>query len=127
MGKATAQWTLSIAAVAGVLNWVAGFGWHALTPAEAGWIITVISAVAACVASLKTRPIAPQVWTYAITAVAGLGGAYGLHFNQGSVAAFSTAFLAVLALLTHGQVSPASKVIGGEVASSRLASGGVVK
>lgn len=115
--KIKAQWTLGIAAVAGVLNWVAGFGWHALTPIEAGWWITGISAVAAVVAGLKTRPIAPQVWTYAVTALAGLAGAYGLHFNQGSVAEFSTALLAVLALLTHGQVSPAADVKSGRVAS----------
>ena len=108
--KIKAQWTLGTAAVAGVLNWVAGFGWHALTPIEAGWWVTAISAVAAVVAGLKTRPIAPQVWTYAVTSLAALAGAYGLHFSQGNVASFSTALLAVLALLTHGQVSPAADV-----------------
>jgi hypothetical protein len=122
MKNVKAQWTLSIAAVAGVLDWVAGFGWHALTPAEAGWWVTAVSAVAGVVASLKTRPIAPQVWTYAVTALAGLGTAYGLHFNQGSVGAFSTALLAVLALLTHGQVSPAS-----DTPVSSLARGGEVR
>jgi len=117
-----AQWTLGIAAVAAVLNWVAGFGWHALTPVEAGWWVAVISAVAAVVAAWKTRPIAPQVWTYAVTAVAALAGAYGLHFSQGNVAAFSTALLALLALATHGQVSPAADVRPAHVANgaSRL-------
>jgi hypothetical protein len=119
MGKVTAQWTLALAALAGVLDWVAGFGWHALTPAEAAWWITAINAVAAIIAAWKTRPIAPQVWTYGVTAVAALLGAYGLHLNQGSVSAFSTALLAVLALLTHGQVSPAADIKSGAVVHGR--------
>ena len=105
-----AQWTLGIAAVAGVLDWVAGFGWKALTPAESAAMITVVSALAAVAAARKTRPVAPQVWTYAVTAVAALINAYGGHLSQGSVSRFSIALLAVLALLTHGQVSPAADV-----------------
>jgi hypothetical protein len=119
MGKVTAQWTLALAAAAGVLNWVAGFGWHALTPVEAAWWITAINAVAAVIAGLKTRPIAPQVWTYAVTSLAALAGAYGLHFSQGNVSAFSTALLAILALLTHGQVSPAADIKSGAVVNGR--------
>jgi len=119
MGKLTAQWTLGLAALAGVLDWVAGFGWHSLTPAEAAWWVAAVNAVALVIASWKTRPIAPQVWTYAVSALAALAGAYGLHLSQGNVSAFSTALLAVLALFTHGQVSPAADIHSGAVVNGR--------
>jgi uncharacterized membrane protein len=105
-----AQWTLGIATVAAVLNWVAGFGWSALNGDQAALWIVAINAVALVVAALKTRPIAPQVWTYAITSAAALLGAYGLHLSQNFTSGLSLVILSILALLTHGQVSPASEV-----------------
>ena len=106
-----AQWTLVVAFVAAVLNWAAGFGWSALTPAEAGWVITAINAVALAVAAWKTRPIPPSAFTYAITSLAGLLGAYGLHLSQQSVSGFSLLVLAFLSLITNGQVSPSADTV----------------
>lgn len=105
-----AQWTLGVAAVAAVLNWLAGFGLGFLTPGEAAIWITVVNAVALLVVALKTRPVAPQVWTYVITSGAALISAYGGHLDQHAVSSFSLAFLAVLAFIGHGFVSPKSDV-----------------
>src|SRR3954466_13111159 len=103
-----AEWTLVIAVIAGGLDWVAGFGWHALSPGQAAVWITVVNAVAGAVAAWKTRPITPQAFTYLIASLAALGAAYGLHVSQPHVASLSTFVLAVLALVTRGQVSPVS-------------------
>lgn len=108
MGKVTPQWTLGVAVVAAVLNMVAGFGWKGLTPLESAAIITLINAVALAVASIKTRPIAPSVWTYLVTSAVAVVVAWGGHVSQGVTSELSTLVLAVLALLTHGQVSPTS-------------------
>jgi hypothetical protein len=110
------EWSLIIAAVTAVLNWLVGFGWSSLTADQASWIVAAISAVAGIVVALKTRPIAPGAFTYAIGVGASLLGAYGLHLSQGSVATFSTAFVAVLAMLMRGQVAPAADVKKGIVA-----------
>lgn len=100
------SWALVMAAIAAVLNWLVGFNWPALTATQAGWIVAAISAAAAVVVALKTRPIAPTVFTGLISALAGLLAAYGLHFSQQSVATFSTMVLAILSLVLHGQISP---------------------
>lgn len=100
------EWTLVFAAIAGFLNWLVGFKLDWLSPGQAAAWIAAISAVAAVVAAWKTRPVPPQVFTYAVTALAALGTAYGMHWSQEQVASFSTFVLAVMALLTRGQVSP---------------------
>ena len=100
------EWALVTAVIAAVLNWFVGFGWSSLNAEQASWIMAVVAAVAGSVTAIVTRPVAPSAFTYLITAVVGLVGAYGLHLSQGSVAAFSTVVLAVLALLTRAQVSP---------------------
>jgi hypothetical protein len=105
------EWTLAAAVIAAGLNWLVGFQFSALTTEQAAWIMVAVNAVAALVVALRTRPIAPQAFTYAITSLAGLLAAYGLHFSQGSVATFSALVLAVLALITRGQVSPVSDAL----------------
>lgn len=100
------SWALVLAAITAVLNWLVGFQWTALNATQASWIIAGISAVAGIVVAWRTRPISPGVFTFAISAFVGLLGAYGLHFSQQGVATFTTALLAVLAVVTHGVISP---------------------
>jgi hypothetical protein len=109
-GTGKREWTLWIAALAGVLNWLVGFKLDFLTAEQAALWIVAINAVAAVLAALKTRPIAPQAFTYAIATAASLLSAYGLSMNQEHVSTFSTAVLGVLALLTRGQVKPVEDV-----------------
>ena len=115
--KSKAEWSLTIGAITAVLDWLVGFGWSALTAEQASWIVAGISAVAGVVAALKTRPVTPGAFTYAIGVGASLLGAYGLHLNQGMVATFSSAFVAVLALVMRGHVAPVADVRAGRVAS----------
>lgn len=110
------EWSLAIGALTAVLNVIVGFGWKALDADQASWIIAAVGAVAGVVAALKTRPISPAVFTYAISVGASLLGAYGLHLSQSGVATFSTAFVAVLAFLMRGQVAPVADVKAGVVA-----------
>lgn len=115
--KRSAEWTLGIGAVAALLNWLAGYGWHALTPAQAAAWIVLINALAGVVAAWKTRPIGPQVFTYAISSAAALAVAYGAHVDSTHVALFTDFVLAVLALVTRMQVSPKATLEGQTVVS----------
>jgi hypothetical protein len=100
------EWTLITAFIAAGLNWLVGFGLHNLSATQAAWINAAIAAVAGVVVALQTRPIAPQAFTYLITVLAGLTGAYGFHLSATAVANVSALVLAGLALITRGQVSP---------------------
>lgn len=109
------QWTLGIAVVAGALNLIAGLGLKGLTPLEASAVIALINAVALAVAAWKTRPLAPSVYTYVVTAAAAVLSAWGFHVSQGTVSAVSVFLLSVLAFITHGNVSPKSGVVDPEL------------
>lgn len=78
-----------------------------LTADQAGAWTAVISGVFAAVTAAVTRPIAPAAFTGLVTVTADLLGAYHYQVSAGTVAAVNTAVLAVLTLLTRGQVSPA--------------------
>jgi hypothetical protein len=104
------EWSLVLAAIAGVINWLVTFKLDFLTPGQAALWILVINAVAGAVAAWRTRPVSPQVWTYLISTVAALLGAYGLHLAQDQVGTFSQMVLAVLALITRDQVTPVENV-----------------
>jgi uncharacterized membrane protein len=111
------EWALAVGAITAILDWIVGFGWSALTADQAALIVTAITAVAGVVAALKTRPIAPGAFTYAISAGAALLGGYGLHLSQQNVATFSAAFVAILAFVMRGHVAPAADVRKGVVAN----------
>jgi len=100
------EFTLWFAVIAGALNFVVTFNLTFLSAEQAALIVTFISAVIGAVAAWRTRPIAPQVFTYAVSAAAALAGAYGLHWEQAQVGGFNLLLLSVLALATRHQVSP---------------------
>jgi hypothetical protein len=77
-----------------------------LSSEQAGAIVAVISALSAAATAAVTRPIAPAAFTGVVSAVAALLSAYGLHLSPGTIGAANGLVLAVLALLTRGQVSP---------------------
>lgn len=97
---------LVIAVIAAALNWAVGFGFGGLTADRVALINVVVNAVAGCVAAWATKPIAPQAFTYAVTAIFGLLASYGLDFTSAQVASTQLFVLAVLTLITRGQVSP---------------------
>jgi len=98
--------TLYIGALAALLNWLVGFQFDGLSAEQASWWMVVINAVLGVWAAIKTRPIAPQAFTYLITSAAGLGAAYGLDYSQEQLGQFNALVMAVLMFLTRGQVSP---------------------
>jgi len=97
---------LIIAVVAATLNWAVGFGFGGLTADKVSLINVVVNALAGCLAAWATRPIAPQAFTYAVTAIFGLISAYGLDFSSQQVSTTQMFVLALLTLITRGQVSP---------------------
>jgi hypothetical protein len=123
------EWTLWTAAIAGLLQFFVGFGWDSLSAGQAAWINTAIGAVAGIVVAVKTRPVAPQAFTYALTSLAGLLAAYGMDLSQTMVTDANLLVLAFLALLTRAQVSPTSDapltgVLGDPVVTATSGSAG---
>lgn len=116
MRRSTSEWSLAVGAITAILDWLVGFGWSALSADQAALIVGAITALAGVVVALKTRPVAPGAFTYAISALAALLGGYGLHLSQQHVATFSAAFVAVLALVMRGHVAPVADVKSGAVA-----------
>lgn len=100
------EFTLWFAVITAALNLLVTFKLDYLSPEQAADIIALISAVFGVVAAWRTRPIAPQVFTYALSAAIALLGAYGLHFTQEQVGQWNFLVLAVVALITRNQVSP---------------------
>jgi hypothetical protein len=83
-----------------------------LTGEQAGAIVAVISAAFAAATAFVTRPVAPAAFTGLVTAAAALLAAYGLNVAPETIGAINFFVLAVLGLLTRGQVSPAAAPAG---------------
>lgn len=96
---------LIIGAISAALSLVVTLG-LGLTTDQAGAWVAVISGVFAVVTAVMTRPIAPAAFTGLVTVAAALLSAYHFNANPGTVAAINVVVLAVLSLLTRGQVSP---------------------
>ena len=105
--------TLWLQAISAALAFFVTFGWDGLSATSAGAITAVIAAALGVVNAWATRPIAPAVWTTVITTGAALLSTYGLDFSQERVGQFQLAVIAVMALLTRVQVTPAVKVSDG--------------
>jgi hypothetical protein len=99
---------LIIATVSAALSLLVSFGFDGLSAEQAATIVAVISAVFAAATAAITRPIAPSAFTGLVAAAVALLAAYGLDVSQETVGALNAVVLAVLGLLTRGQVSPAA-------------------
>lgn len=110
--------TLVIGVVAAILSLIVSFGFDWMTAEQAALIIAALNGVLGVVNAVKVRPVAPAAFTYAVGAVAALLAAYGLNVGQETVGAINGLVLAVLMLLTRGQVTPAKdpRPIDGAVA-----------
>lgn len=96
---------LIIGAISAALSLVVTLGLGLSTDQAGAWV-AVISGVFAVVTAVMTRPIAPAAFTGLVTVAAALLSAYHFNANPGTVAAINVVVLAVLSLLTRGQVSP---------------------
>lgn len=96
---------LIVGAVSAALSLVVTLG-VGLTANQAGAWTAVITAAFGVVTAVLTRPVAPAAFTALVTVTADLLGAYHFDVSAGTVAAVNGTVLAVLTLLTRGQVSP---------------------
>ncbi|MEU5772745.1 hypothetical protein ABZ819_05490 [Streptomyces venezuelae] len=99
---------LIIATISAGLSLLVSFGFDGLSAEQAAAIVAVISAVFAAATAAITRPIAPSAFTGLVAAAIALLAAYGLDVSAETVGALNATLLAVLGLLTRGQVSPAA-------------------
>jgi hypothetical protein len=107
LGREPALWIGFVAAVLGVL---VTFNIDGLSPEQAALWVAVLHAAAGVVTAILTRPIAPGAFTAAVTALAALALGYGLQVTPELVGLLNGAMLALLALVTRGEVSPAAAV-----------------
>lgn len=98
--------TLWFAIVAGVINLITTYKLDFLSPEQAALWITFFSAIFGAGAAWRTRPIAPQVFTYLVSSVVALVAAYGANSTQEQIGQWNILALAIAALITRNQVSP---------------------
>lgn len=98
---------LLLNAAAALLGLVVTFGLDWLSAEQAALIVAALNALFGAATAALTRPIAPAAFTLLVSSLAALGAAYGLEYSQENVGALNVLVLAVLALLTRAQVSPA--------------------
>ncbi len=96
---------LFIGAISAALSLAVTLG-VGLTANQAGGWTAVISGASAAVTAVATRPIAPAAFTGLVTVSADLLSAYHYDLSASTVAAVNGTVIAVLTLLTRGQVSP---------------------
>jgi hypothetical protein len=106
-GREPALWIATIAALLGI---GVTLGLDGLSAEQAAAIVALLSALAAIWTAWLVRPVAPALFTGAVTAAAVLLAAYGLEVSQQTVGAVNLAVIALLTFLTRGQVSPAHDV-----------------
>lgn len=104
------QPALVIAIVTSAILLLGTFGFHWLTGEQAGLWVAVISAAAAALTALVTRPIAPSAFMGLVGALVAVATAYGLSLSPETVAAINSFVISVLAFLVYGQVSPIETV-----------------
>lgn len=97
---------LIIGVISGALSLLVALNFHGLTADQATLIVAAITAVSGAITAAVTRPIAPAAFTLVVTAGADLLAGFHFDLSAGTVAAINGTLLAVLVLLSRGQVSP---------------------
>lgn len=82
-----------------------------LTTDQAGALVAVVGGVFAAITAVATRPIAPAAFTGLVVVAAALLSSFHFNVAPATVGAINTVVVAVLVLLTRGQVSPATPAL----------------
>jgi hypothetical protein len=98
--------TLVIQTISAGMAILVAFGMPGLSAGQAALIVAVLNGALGAANALMVRPLAPAAFTGLVAACAALLGAYGFGVPQEAVGAISAGVIAVLVLLTRGQVSP---------------------
>lgn len=99
-----------IATVGAFLTFAAAVG---IPGVSAGAAAAITSLIAAGVIAATTRPVAPALFTGVVTAGVAVLTEYGMRVSDDVTGAASGLVLALFALLTRAQVSPAQDVAPG--------------
>jgi hypothetical protein len=86
-----------------------------LTAEQTGAITTITTAVLAAVVALRTRPVVVSTVTGAVGTALAAVAAFGLDLSADKIGATVMALSIGLALLLRQNVTPAAKVVPGEV------------
>lgn len=97
-------------ALSAALGLVVSLGVTPLSATMSGGIVALVTAALGAVAAWRTRPITPQVFTTVVAAGADVAATFGFHASQGLIGGINGAVLALLTLLTRGQVTPTAKL-----------------
>lgn len=103
--------TLWIAVISSLVVLVGTFGLDLLNGQQAALIVVAINAIAGAINAWTVRPIAPAAFTYAVGSILAVAAAYGLNLPIETVASINVTVVAILGLLTRGQVSPQDTAI----------------
>lgn len=106
-GREPALW---IGTMSSVLSLGTAVGFPGLSQGQVAAIVAALNAVSLVVMAWAVRPIGPAIFTNVIAALAAVGTAYGLDVPSEVVGGVNFVVLAVLSLLTRGQVSPTGAV-----------------
>lgn len=98
--------TLYIAVLSQAIVLAGTFGLHLLSGTQAALIVVAINGVFAAINAWAVRPISPVAFTYAVGSIVAVLGAYGLNLPIETVAGLNALTIAILALLSRGQVAP---------------------
>lgn len=121
-GREPALW---LAAIQAVMTIFVGFGADGLNAHQAGLWVALVNVLMGLATAWQVRPIAPVIFTAIFSALAALGGAYGLDFSQEMVASVNVAIVAVVTLLARGQISPADDAYRTGVMGNKVTTAGI--
>lgn len=96
---------LIVGLVGAVLTTLAALGMPYISAGAAAAVTAFVSSV---LMAVTTKPAAPALFVGIVTAGAALLAQYGVHASEEVVASLSGTVLALFALLTRAQVSPAA-------------------
>lgn len=106
-GREPALWIGFIGAALTVLT---ALNVEGFSDEQVALVVAALGAITGAVQAAFTRPIAPGVFTAAVTALAALAIGYGFEVPAAVVGAVNMALIALLTLVTRGEVSPAAPV-----------------
>jgi hypothetical protein len=89
----------------------ATLGFNLLDGDQAAAIVLFVNAAAAAVNAFTVRPLPVPVFTYALSTLISAFALYGLNITGDQVAGLNSVLVAVLGLLTYGNVSPVTTVL----------------
>lgn len=103
--------TLWIAIINSVVMMIATFPLGLLNGDQAAAIVVVVNALSAAANAWAVRPLPVPAFTYLLTTIVSLGALFGIDITPEQLGTLNTTMVAILGLLTYGNVSPVDTAI----------------